>query len=180
MKMRPAILRAACVALTCLAAAAVAQTGGPERLALTLEEAIRLGLSKSRTAIFARLGREEQALTLEAAEERYDPMAGSLSLGTNAASRGDETADVSIGPSLRIPTGGTFSLSWRKPLAGERDREASTSPLLLATAAQGVRTGYRHLGASETRGCRSASTSAVSGTALPASSDRSFRPTGAC
>ncbi len=126
MKMRPAILRAVCVALSCLAAAAVAQTGGPERLALTLEEAVRLALSKSRTAISARLGREEQALTLEAAEERYDPMAGSLSLGTNAASRGDETADVSIGPSLRIPTGGTFSLSWRKPLAGERDREAST------------------------------------------------------
>ena len=115
------------MALTFPALPAVAQTGGPERLDLSLEEAIRLALSRSRAAIFARLGREEQALALEKAEERYDPMAGSLSLGTNAASRGDETADVSIGPSLRVPTGGLFSLSWRKPLAGEQDREASTS-----------------------------------------------------
>ena len=115
------------LALICLALPSGAQTGGPERLDLTLEEAIRLALSKSRSAISARLGREEQQLSLEAAEERYDPMAGSLSLGTNAASRGDETADLSIGPSLRVPTGGSFSLSWRKPLAGERDREASTT-----------------------------------------------------
>ena len=114
------------MALTFPALPAVAQTGGAERLDLSLEEAIRLALSRSRSAILARLGREEQALTLEAAEERYDPMAGSLNLGTNAASRGDETADVSIGQSLRVPTGGSFRLSWRKPLAGERDREAST------------------------------------------------------
>ena len=117
----------ACVLFAVSASAAQAQTGGPERLDLLLEEAIRLALSRSRSAIRARLGREEQALTLEEAEERYDPMAGSLSLGTNAASRGDETADVSIGPSLRMPTGGIFRLTLSKPLAGEQDREASTS-----------------------------------------------------
>ena len=117
---------AVCVAPVCLAAPAKAQTVAPERLALTLEEAVRLALSKSRAAISARLGRDEQKLTLEAAEERYDPMA-SLSLGANAASRGDETADLSIGPSLRVPTGGSFRLAFRKPLAGERDREASTT-----------------------------------------------------
>ena len=97
------------------------------RLALTLEEAVLLALSKSRAAISARLGRDEQKLTLEAAEERYDPVAGSLALGTRAASRGDETADVSLGPSLRVPTGGSFSLTFSKPLAGELDREASTA-----------------------------------------------------
>ncbi len=112
------------LALSCVPAAA--QTGGPERLELTLEEAVRLALSKSRSAVSARLRREEQGLALEAAEERYDP-AASLTLGTNAASRGDETADISIGPSVRVPTGGTFRLSFRKPLAGERDREASTA-----------------------------------------------------
>jgi len=115
------------LAFACLAGAADAQTGAPERLELSLEEAVRLALSKSRSAIEARLGREEQQLSLEVAEERYDPVAGSLNLGTNAASRGDETADVSLGPSLRVPTGGSFRLSWRKPLAGERDREASTT-----------------------------------------------------
>ena len=97
-------------------------------LELSLEEAIQLALTKSRSAISARLGREEQALTLEAAEERYDPMV-SVSVGANAENRGDQTAktaDVSIGPSLRVPTGGSFRLSWRKPLAGEGDREAST------------------------------------------------------
>ena len=126
--MRHAVLRALCLALTtCLAATAQAQTDGPDRLGLTLEEAVRLALSNSRTAISARLGREEQQLLLEAAEERYDPMAGSLGLGTDAASQGDETADISFGPSLRVPTGGSFRLSWRKPLAGERDREASTT-----------------------------------------------------
>ena len=105
---------------------AEAQTGAPERLDLSLEEAVRLALTGSRSAIQARLGREEQRLVLDRAEERYDPMT-SVTLGTNAASRGDETADVSIGPSLRVPTGGSFRLSFRKPLAGERDREASTT-----------------------------------------------------
>ena len=104
---------------------AQAQSVAPERLELTLEEAVRLALAKSRTAISARIRREEQRLSLEAAEERYDPMA-SVTLGTNAASRGDETADLSIGPSLRVPTGGAFRLSFRKPLAGERDRAANT------------------------------------------------------
>ena len=120
-----------CLALVCLACvttAAQAQTGGPERLlTLTLEEAVQLALSKSRVAISARLVREEQRLSLDEAEERYDPMAGSLNLGTNAESRGEETADLSIGPSLRVPTGGSFRLSFRKPLAGELDNEASTN-----------------------------------------------------
>ena len=120
-------LGAMCMAIACLTFPAEAQTAPPERLDLSLEETVRLALSKSRSAIQARLGREEQGLTLEAAEERYDLEAGGLRLDTNAASRGDETADVSVGPSLRVPTGGSFRLSFRKPLAGERDREASTT-----------------------------------------------------
>lgn len=116
---------AVCLALICLSTAAQAQPRDPERLDLALDEAIRLALSKSRSAISARLGREEQKLTLEAEEERYDPMA-TLGVGANAASRGGETADVSLGPSLRLPTGGSVRLTWRKPLAGERDREART------------------------------------------------------
>lgn len=107
----------------------------PKRLILTLEEAVGLALSKSRAAISARLGREEQRLTLEAAEERYDPAAGSIGVGTRVRSGGDPTADLSIGPSLRVRTGGTFRLSFRQPLAGEGDRNGSialtfTQPLL--------------------------------------------------
>ena len=128
MEGRHSILPVVCLALACIAAAAQAQTGGTGPLELTFEEAIRLALTKSRSAISARLRREEQKLSLEAAAERYDPMA-SVSVGANATSRGGETAktaDVSIGPSLRVPTGGSFRLSWRKPLVGEGDREAST------------------------------------------------------
>ena len=96
-----------------------------DRLEFDLTEAIRLALTSSRDAIDARLKREEQKLTLEAAEERYDLMV-SLDVGVDAQSREDTSADVSIGPSLRVPTGGVFRLSWRKPLAGEQEQDAST------------------------------------------------------
>ena len=107
---------------------AAAQTGGNGApLRLTIEEAIFLALKSSRAAIGARLGREEQELALEAAEERYQPQAGNLTLTGNARSNTDETGSVSLGPSLRVPTGGTFTLSWSKPLAGQDDRSGTTS-----------------------------------------------------
>ena len=105
-----------------------AQTGDPEPLVLSLEEAVRLALSRSRSALQARLEREEQLLALEGAEERYDPMT-ELSLGMNTTSEGDETADLTIVPGLRLPTGGSIQLSFSKPLAGERDSGASTTIL---------------------------------------------------
>ena len=100
--------------------------GAAGRLELTLEQAIFLALKNSRAAIAARLGREEQELSLEAAEERYLPRA-SVGVSANARNRADPTASVRIGPSLRVPTGGTFSLSWSKPLIGEGDLSGSTS-----------------------------------------------------
>ena len=126
MSRRPTLFLALSLALSFLATAAAAQTGAPERLDLSLEEAVRLALTSSRSAIQARLEREEQLLALDSAEERYDPMV-SVTLGANAASPGDEAVGVSIGPSLRVPTGGSFSLSFEKPLAGELDQEASTT-----------------------------------------------------
>ena len=167
------LLLASCVALALAADPATAQSRGQAgALELTLKQAIFLALKNSRAVIGARLGREEQKFSLEAAEERYDPMAGSLSLGTNAASRGDETADISIGPSLRVPTGGSFRLSLRKPLAGERDREASTSLSFSQPLLKGFGTDIDTQPLRRARGCRSASTSAVSGTARPALSAR--------
>ena len=92
---------------------------------LTLEAAIVRALVGSRAAIVARLGRDEQKFALKTAEERYDP---TISLGAATTTRrsGDRTADVSIGSSLPVRTGGSFRLSVRKPLAGEQDRETST------------------------------------------------------
>ena len=125
MSQRPILLPALSLALFFLTTAA-ARTDAPERLDLSLEEAVRLALTGSRSAIQARLGREEQRLTLEGAEERYDPMAN-LNLGWTAEKQTEETADLTIGPSLRVPTGGTFQLSYSKPLAGEGDRKATTT-----------------------------------------------------
>ena len=126
MSRRPTLFPALSLALLLLTTTAAAQTGAPVRLDLSLEEAVRLALTGSRAAIQARLGREEQRLTLEGAEERYDPMAN-LNLGWTAEKQTDETADLTIGPSLRVPTGGTFQLSFSKPLAGEGDRKATTT-----------------------------------------------------
>ena len=114
-----------CLALTAPVQPAAAQAGATQLLRLTLEEALALALADSRAAISARLDREEQALSLEAAEERYDPRFD-LGASTDAGSRGDESANLSLGPSLRVPTGGSFRLSWRKPLAGGGNRRAST------------------------------------------------------
>ena len=123
---RVPFLAAACIFWTVSApGAAEAEAAVRGAVSMTIREAIGLALKSSRAAIAARLGREEQKLSLASAEERYDTMT-SLSASANARSRGDETADVSIGPSVRIPTGGSLQLSLRKPLAGERDREAST------------------------------------------------------
>lgn len=94
------------------------------RLPLTLEQAIALALENSRAVIGSRLRREDQKLALQAAEERYRPQA---SIGASGgAERGRKgTADVSIGPSLRIPTGGSFSLSWSQPVTESGDRSAT-------------------------------------------------------
>ena len=128
-----ALCLAAGVALALAVAPAAAQTGAaepggtPGLLRLTIGEAIFLALKNSRAAIAARLGREEQGLALEAAEERYRPQAGSIGASADARSRGEETASVSLGPSLRVPTGGTFSLRWSRPLTGAADRSGTTS-----------------------------------------------------
>lgn len=104
---------------------------------LSLADAVRLALTKSRAAAEARLGREEQQLSLEAAEERYDPTAH-LRLGGNIRSRSEETADLSVGSMLRVSTGGEFRLSFHKPLAGAIDRD----PTMTLTFSQPLLKGF--------------------------------------
>ena len=123
---RTGLFLACCLVLVCAAVQAAAQTGGNAApLRLTIEESIFLALKSSRAAIEARLGREEQGLALEAAEERYLPRAGSIDASANTRRSEDWTASVSLGPSLRVPTGGAFSLRWSKPLAGQGDRSGT-------------------------------------------------------
>ena len=127
-RLRAAVLGA--LAAVLLAALPVAAQGPAENgvppaapRMLSLEEAIQMALRNSRAAITARLGREEQELTLEAAEERYD-LRATVGASAEVRSRGDETAEAFVGPTLRVPTGGRFALTWREPLAGDGDRSS--------------------------------------------------------
>ena len=114
------------LALMIAASPAAGQNAGPQPLRLTIEEAIFLALKNSRAAVGARLGRDEQKLSLEAAEERYQPRA-SASARTSGGRDRQRTTSVSVGPSLRVPTGGSFRLSWSKPMEGPGERASTTS-----------------------------------------------------
>ena len=108
----------------CLAAPAMGDgpvdTAAPE-LSLTLEETIRLALRNNRTLLSARHRRETEKLSLEVAGDRYRPRA-SITASSRSNNRSPGTADLSIGPSLRVPTGGEFRLDWSEPLFGSADR----------------------------------------------------------
>lgn len=90
---------------------------------LSLEAAIQAALRNSRAAITARLGREEQELVLEAAEERYD-LRATVGASAEVRRQGDETAELFVGPTLRVPTGGRFALTLREPITGSRGRSS--------------------------------------------------------
>ena len=94
---------------------------GASELALTLEETIRLALGNNRTLVSARRRRETDKFSLEVAEDRYRPRAR-IGASTRTDNRSDSTAALSVGPSLRVPTGGEFRLQWSKPLAGAQER----------------------------------------------------------
>ena len=101
--------------------------GGGERLALTLDDAIRLALQNNRGLLDAQLQRTVRAFSLEVAEDRYRPTA---SLGSTLRGQKDQdwTTDVVAETGLRVETGGRFSLRWSKPVAG-RDESAGTLSL---------------------------------------------------
>ena len=129
----PAARRARAAGLAVLTACclspdlAAAQGGGtPGLLRLTLEEAILFALKNSRAAISARLGRDEQKLSLEAAEEHYLPRADASARVSSGKDR-ERTSDVAVGSSLRVPTGGTFRLSWSRPVEGPGEHASVTT-----------------------------------------------------
>ena len=101
-------------------APAATQPSDPAReLSLSLVDTVRLALRSNRTLLSARHQRTVQKLSLEVSEDRYRPRA---SIGTSVrdGSTADPTANLSAGPSLRIPTGGKVSLEWSQPLGDDR------------------------------------------------------------
>ena len=113
-----------CLALAGPAPAQAPATGTAPALALTLKQTIRLALDNNRTLVSARRRRETDKLSLEVAEDRYRPRAR-IGASTRTNNRGESTAELSIGPSLRVPSGGELRLGWDTPLAGS-DARAGT------------------------------------------------------
>ena len=109
--------RALALLLFAAAGAALAQPTGPQVLELTLDETIRLAIGNNRSLERNRLRREADGLALEVAEQRYRPR-GSVDASVRTDDHGDEHADVSIGPGIRVPTGGEVGLRWSEPVGG--------------------------------------------------------------
>ncbi len=93
-------------------------------LNLTVDEAVQLALRNNRTLISARHRREVERFSLQVSEDRYRPRANIEALLSDR-DRGDSIADLSVGPTLRIPSGGEFSLLWSQPLDGSDYRGAT-------------------------------------------------------
>ena len=109
------------LALAGPAAAQAPATGTSTALALTLEQTIRLALDNNRSLVSARRRRDTDKLSLEVAEDRYRPRAR-IGASTRTNNRGENQAELSIGPSLRVPSGGELRLGWDTPLAGSEAR----------------------------------------------------------
>ena len=106
------------ITLFCCAAAGFGQApeGGPAgRLALSLEEAVRLAVRNNRDLINARLGRVAERFSLRVAENKFRPH---VSIGpyvdrTHTAPSTDiDTVGVSSTVTLRLPVGSDFRASW--------------------------------------------------------------------
>ncbi|MDE0627238.1 MAG: TolC family protein, partial [Bryobacterales bacterium] len=97
----------------------VADADTPIVFDLTLKDAIERALERSRSLLDHRSDREVQRLALEVAEDRWRPR---LTVAPFASSdRQDRKAGVGTETSLRIPTGGEFTLRWEKALSEEFD-----------------------------------------------------------
>ena len=84
---------------------------------LTLDDAIRLALRNNRSLLDARLDRTLEEFALDVAGDRYRPTA-SITSSVDAARDRDTETNLSTTGNIRVPTGGEFTLGWRKPLAG--------------------------------------------------------------
>ena len=106
-RMRPSFLPVAAALAGCLAAAEPASSDPLER-ELTLAECILLAVQNNRDLAAGRLDRLSGRLSLEDAEDEFRP-AATLDVSAN---RSSNASALGVAPrvTLRIPTGGTFSL----------------------------------------------------------------------
>ena len=120
-------IRCLALLLLVLHAPGTARAQAPSsQLLLDERETVRLALRNNRSVISAHLRREVQRFSLEVSEDRYRPRAV-LGASVHGSKGGETRTGLSFGPSLRIPTGGEFSLSWSHALDGGRaDRGMGT------------------------------------------------------
>ena len=85
---------------------------------LNLNNAIRIALKDSRRAESIRIHREEQLYRVEDIEDRYLPN-WSTSIGLTETRTGDLGLASNASSSVRLPTGGSLTLSWSKPIRGD-------------------------------------------------------------
>ena len=98
--------------------------GGAGGLELTLDDAIELALRNNRSLRRARLGRETDRFALEVAEDRYRPRV-IFSASARETNRRPAAGELTVGPSLRVPTGGELVLRWSEALAGGNGEDRS-------------------------------------------------------
>jgi outer membrane protein TolC len=116
---------------------AIRRETGPQvvEIALTLADAIAMGLRDNRAIRSAYVGRIAQKFDLRVAEDRFTPQ---FSIGGGAVHRhvagiNSTSAEISPAATMLLPTGATFGLSWVNTLndgGGIRDR-SSTAELSL-------------------------------------------------
>ncbi len=91
----------------------------PSTKTLTMSDAIQQALRNNRSLIDARLRRITEKFALERAEERYHPrLSVTPSVSVDSSGFG---ADVASEVSVRVPTGGRFTLSWSKGIREGED-----------------------------------------------------------
>ena len=128
-------MKLAVVLLSALLAVVPGMAGGQDvpdprtRLELTLADAIALALRNNRELIKARLNRALQKLDLDVARDEFRPKA-TVSTDVKAAwSSSDPTrsANININPgvTLKIPTGGSFSVEWNNEATDSSSSEKS-------------------------------------------------------
>ena len=91
---------------------------GPVELVLTLNSAIELALERNPGLLEQRLAREAQRFKLGIDLDQYRPKF-TINSGASLGRGMDNTADVGLSATLRVPTGGSFTLTSPKILSDE-------------------------------------------------------------
>ncbi len=97
-----------------------------QALDLTLEDAIRYALENNRSLLNLRLDREVQKLSLDLAEERWQPKF-TIAPALARDSSNNKRASVGANMALQLPTGGTLRLNWDQSVSSRSESNRSQS-----------------------------------------------------